>query len=92
MKIIRTIINDRLLPPDGITVECGNRKEHFKPDDKLKVGEWIKAVWMSGEIQPAYVYYDIDWDSDHVLYAKYELASESIFEIMLGDIKGGKEQ
>ena len=92
MKIIRTIYQDRLLPPDSITVECGSKKQDFGVDDKLKVGEWIKAVWKSGEIQPAYVYYNITWDSDHVLYAKYELASESIFEMMLGDIKGGKEQ
>ena len=88
MNIIRTIYNDNLLPPDGITVECGSKKAHFdvKNDvrEKLKVGEWITSVWKSGEIQPAFVYYDIDWDSDHVLYAKYELSPESIFEMMLG--------
>lgn len=85
IKIHKTIINDRLLPPDSYTVECGSKKADFGINENLKIGEWITSVWKSGEIRPAYVYYNIDWDSDHVLYAKYELDVDSIFELMLAD-------
>ena len=83
MKIHKTIINSKLLPPDSYTVECGGMKTSFSADEWFKIGQWITSVWKSGKIDPAYVYYNIDWDSDHVLYAKYELDSESIFELLL---------
>ena len=83
LKIRKTILNSRLLSPDSYTVECGSKKARFNATDKLKVGEWIMSIWKSGEIEPAYVYYNIDWDSDHVLYAKYELEAESIFDLLL---------
>lgn len=82
MTINKTIINSRLLPPDSYTVECGGKKAHFSADEKLKVGDWIMSIWKTGNFQPAYVYYNIDWDSDHVLYAKYELPFESMLEIL----------
>lgn len=89
MTIIRTVFNDNLLPPDSYTVECGSRKARFPVDDKSAIGEWIMSVWREGDIAPAYVYYNINWDSDHVLFAKYELDSASIFEIILN---GRKEE
>ena len=83
MKIHKTVINNRLLPPDSYTVEIGNFKKMFSAREKVEVADWIMSVWESGNIEPAYVYYNIDWDSDHVLYAKYELDSESIFDMLL---------
>ena len=78
MKINRTIYNNRLLTPDSITVECAGQKATFPYAEKAKVGEWCKAIWEKeydgffNNFSPAYVYFNIDWDSDHVLYAKYE--------------------
>ena len=48
------------------------------------IEQWIMAIWHQEEdpffpefsvFSPAYLYYDIDWDCDHVLYAKYERIS-----------------
>ena len=78
MTIQKTVYNSRLRPADSYTVECGGRKANFKWNEQQKVGEWIMAVWREQEDgffnthTPAYVYYNIDWDCDHVLYCKYE--------------------
>ncbi len=76
--IIKTVYNHNLRQPDSYTVECGGKKATFKYGDEAKVGAWIEDVWADEEdgffnvYSPAYVYYNIDWDCDHVLYAKYE--------------------
>lgn len=78
MTIQKTVYNSKLLPPYSYTVECGGWKAEFKREDKNKIGEWINLVWAEEEdgffnvYSPAYIYYNIDWDSDHILYAKYE--------------------
>lgn len=78
MQIKRTVYNHRLRTPDSVTVRCGGKKVTFTYSERAKVGEWVKAIWNSEEdgffnnYSPAYVYYNIDWDSDHVLYAKFE--------------------
>ena len=71
--MIKTIYNSNLREPDSYTVECGGKERMFDKSDAKKIGEWIKSLW-EGEFfpSPAYIYYNIDWDSDHVLYCKYE--------------------
>ena len=77
--IRKTVYNRRLITPHSITVECGNKKAEFKYDARCWIGDWIKAVWKEQEDglfnthTPAYVYYNIDWDADHILHSKYEL-------------------
>ncbi len=73
MKIKKTIINNNLLPPDGYTVTCAGFRSTFNRGEEKKVGEFIKFIWNSGhKYEPAYVYYNIGWDADGVLYCKYE--------------------
>ena len=75
--IRKTVYNDRLLPPDSYTVRCAGEKAYFKAEDKSKVADWILNVWDTVDCHaPAYVYFNIDWDSDDILYCKYELADE----------------
>ena len=84
MKIKRFIYNPNLREPDGITVECGREKKHFKPDEKREVGKWLTDLWTKQQDEnfgliltpEARVYYDIDWDSDHVLYCKFTAVEE----------------
>lgn len=77
--IQKTIYKPRLLEPYSITVECGTKKAKFKYEDRAKAGDWMMDTWKEQEDGffnthfPAYVYYNIDWDADHILYAKYEL-------------------
>lgn len=74
----RTVFNERLIEPYSVTVECGGKEIEFRWEERAKVGEWIDQIWKEQEDEffyiysPAYVFYNIDWDSDHVLYAKYE--------------------
>ena len=73
MKVIKTVYNSNLLPPDSYTVECGKEKALFKKGEEKSVGEWIRSIWAKDAAkEPAYIYYNIDWDCDHVLYCKYE--------------------
>lgn len=78
MTIHKTVYNSRLLPPYSYTVECGGKKAEFRRGEELKVGEWVKSIWAEEEdgifnvYSPAYIFYNIDWDADHILYAKYE--------------------
>lgn len=78
--IQRTIYNPKLREPFSVTVECSGEKAEFRWEERQKVGEWLTQVWKNQEDgffnthSPAYVFYNIDWDADHVLYAKYELA------------------
>lgn len=79
MKVERVLINPWLREPDRITVECGPYKRYFKPDEKPEVGKWLKSLWEQEQEEnfglilhrEARVYYDIDWDSDHVLFCKF---------------------
>lgn len=76
--INRTVYNPKLCEPYSVTVECGNMSSDFRWKDRAKVGDWMMAIWKSQEdglfntYSPVYVFYNIDWDSDHILYAKYE--------------------
>lgn len=84
MKIQRVIYNPNLRNPDRITVVCGREKRHFKPEEKLEVGKWLKDLWNKQQEEnfgliltpEARVYYDIDWDSDNVLYCKFIAVGE----------------
>lgn len=72
--IQKTIYNENLRHPDSITVECGNERKTFDERDKAGIGEWIQSIWNKEFFPaPAYVYYNIGWDADHVLYCRYEL-------------------
>ena len=78
-KIQKTVYNRRLMEPYSVTVECGGKKAEFRYEEQKKAGDWMLATWKEQEDgffnthEPAYVYYNIDWDADHILYAKYEL-------------------
>ena len=75
IKTIRqTIYNDNLRTPDSVTVECGKHTKGFLyPDDSEKVGDWVRSIWAEEFFpSPAYIYYNIDWDCDHVLFCKFE--------------------
>ena len=80
MAIIhRTIYNSRLRTPFSITAKCGEKKIDFKYEDCHNLGKWMMTAWKEQEDEffythpPVYVYYNIDWDADNILYAKYEL-------------------
>lgn len=72
MNIKKIIYNDNLRTPDSYTVECGGKTMMFNKGEEPLIGEWIKSIWKD-EFFPseASVYYNIDWDCDHVLYCKY---------------------
>lgn len=74
MTITRTIFNANLKRPDSIRVECGEYAKVFAYCDRSQIGAWIKGIWAQDEFfhSAAYVYYDIDWDCNHVLYCIYE--------------------
>lgn len=78
MQIIKTVYNENLRTPDGYTVTCGEKRKNFNKGEEENAGKWIRSAWDS-EIfpSPAYVYYNIGWDNDHVLYCKYEVRAES---------------
>ena len=75
--IFKTIYNANLRPADSYTVECGAHRKTFPHGQEKQIGKWISSIWAE-EIfpSPAFVYKNIDWDSDHVLYCKYELKTE----------------
>ena len=69
--IIKTVYNHNLRKPDSYTIECGGYKATFKCGEESMIGEWILDIWAMADearpAEPAYVYYNIDWDCDHVL-------------------------
>lgn len=81
MKLVKTIYNTNLRKPDYYTVEVGNIRKMFPASQKKEIGKFISTVWKEQEQykeQPdeAYIYYNIDWDSDHVLYCSYKKIPE----------------
>lgn len=84
MQIERTIYNPNLLPPDGYTVECAGKRQNFKKGEEAALRDWMLEIWRGEEDQTfpefsvfstAYIFFNIDWDSDHILYAKYRRIS-----------------
>ena len=83
MKIIKTVYHDNLLPAYSYTVEIGNNKKEFLGKDKRNIGKYVISVWKTEqEYHPAYIYSNIDWDNDHVLYCKYDWKIEDLAELM----------
>lgn len=77
MKLVKTIYNTNLRKPDYYTVEVGNIRKMFPASQKKEIGKFISTVWKEQEqyneqADEAYIYYNIDWDSDHVLYCSYK--------------------
>lgn len=73
MKITKTIYNTNLMSPDSIDVVCGEHSRTFDVKDKQEIGKWLLEIWNDEFFPtPAYVYYNINWDRDHVYYCKYE--------------------
>ena len=77
MILVKTIYNTNLRKPDYYTVEVGNIRKMFPASQKNEIGKFIITVWKEQEqykeeSDEAYIYYDIDWDSDHVLYCSYK--------------------
>ncbi len=84
MKVI--VYNRNLRNPDSITVECGKEKKTFPVGEYTnrmtvlaKVEQWILELWKKEReksfgfvpLPKARVYFNIDWDSDHVLFCDY---------------------
>ena len=83
MKINKTIYHSNLLPPDSYTVEIGNKTKFFPVSEKKNIANWIKSVWKTEpEYHPAYIYFNIGWGNDHVLYCKYDWEIVDLDEIM----------
>lgn len=79
MKVKKTVYKPDLLPAESYTIRCGDRKREFKRGEEKKAGAWLLGIWeeekdefFSGPLTPAYVYYNIGWDADDILYCKYE--------------------
>ena len=79
MKVIRKIFNHNLRMPDSVTVEVGKHKAIFSYEDRKQVAPYVEEIWKKEldagksleDCTPAYIYYNIDWDCDHVLFARY---------------------
>ena len=80
-KIVKTVYNNRLLPPDSYTVECGGEKARANKGEEWKIGAWLMSKWQEDPLnhKPGYVYYNIGRDCDHILYCKYELIGDEFF-------------
>lgn len=80
MRVLRHIYNYNLRTPDSVTVEVGSHKRLFAYEDRKEVAPWVEQIWQQEldagksyeECTPAYIYYNIDWDCDHVLFARYK--------------------
>lgn len=79
--ITKTIYNNNLRTPDRVRVRIGKIEKYFAyPSEKDEVMKFIENHWNAqeneqfffGDYDDAYIYYDIDWDSDNILYCKYE--------------------
>lgn len=72
-KMTKTVYNTNLRTPDSYTVECAGKTKTFDRGDESKIGEWLTSIWLN-EFFPssAMIYYNIDWDCDHVLFCKYD--------------------
>lgn len=80
MKVRKTIYHGNLRSPDSITVKVGGFEKIFPliRYTKIEIGDWIREIWKYELFpQPAYIYYNIDWDNDDILYCKYELIERS---------------
>lgn len=74
-NVKKTVYQQNLRSPDSYTVECDGQVRNFPASNKLDIGKWISQIWDNSFFPaPAYVYCNIDWDSDHILYCKYEAA------------------
>lgn len=78
VNLIKTVLNNNLRTPDSVTVVVGDSKKLFKyPEENEKVGTWIlQKMEENFFLLPAEVYYNIGWDSDGILYCRYEIERE----------------
>lgn len=73
MVVKKTVYQSNLRTADSYTVKCGDQSRIFPAAEKASIGSWISQIWNSSLFpEPAYVYCNIDWDSDGILYCKYE--------------------
>ena len=78
--IRKTIYNDNLRSPDSYTVRCGDKKLNVSVGDEKKIADFFLNVWDEDPSRPAgYVYYNIDWDCDDVIFCKYDLIGDEFF-------------
>ena len=83
----KTVYNHNLLSPDYITARIGNHKIKVTTryngatykDACEKIAQWSIDIWEAQEVEtlglfyePLYLYYDINWDADNILYCKYD--------------------
>lgn len=82
-NIKKVVYNHNLRTPDSITVECGRNKKTFSKDSFEEVEKWLVEIWTKERVEnkfdfvplsKARVFYNIDWDSDNVLYCEYTAA------------------
>ena len=81
MDIKVDFINHDLRKPDSVTVVCGKHKREFLWEEKSQVRPWLESIWKEEEeknfglfYSEAVMYYNIDWDSDNVIYCKINVA------------------
>ena len=86
-KVKKTIYNHNLLPPDYVIAKIGKHSikettrynEATYKDACKKIAQWAIEIWEGQEVEnfglfyePLYLYYDINWDADNILYCKFD--------------------
>lgn len=72
--IVKTVYVPNIRKPDRIKAVCGEERLYVSPTNSKMIGAWAKEIWSKQMFaEPVYIYYDIDWDNDNVLYCKYEM-------------------
>ena len=86
-KVKKTVYNHNLLSPDYITAKIGKYsiKETTRynnasyKDACNKISQWAIEIWevqklenLGAFYEPLYLYYDINWDADNILYCKFD--------------------
>ena len=75
--IEKTIYKPNLLPAYSYTVICGKFKKEFLATNKREIGAYVVNIWKNQLFpEPAFIYANITWDFDNILYCKYELKGD----------------
>lgn len=74
MHILKTVYNDRLMPPLSYVVECGTETKRFDRGQERQAGEWMRSMWEESFFPvPARVYYNYGFIGDSLaLYCEYK--------------------
>lgn len=78
MTLVKTIYENNLRTPFNVRVECGKSVKIFEHYDEDEILKWLTPIWKQQLEEtiliayPAFVYFNLTWDFDHILYCKYE--------------------